>query len=243
MPWLPRIFIRNWAAASYSCGWFHTTTDLSSGGWIRVEADIFYDWLEFRWPDKSCDCLKFRRLDTNFCWFHHTADLSSNGWIGVAADSILWSTRVSATRYELQLIPSCDWLRVAVYSILRLATSCSLFYPAADLRSAGWIRLAADLCFNISSKFKDLYCKIHQFYSLFSSGWFQLPLVQALAATSRTLKKPEEAWRSLKKLQDCSCDWFELRHLWPIDYLQNFDPDINKHMIIALNISLLKLVS
>ena len=87
-----------------------------------------------------------------------------------------------ATRYKLQLIPSSSW-----------------FYPAACSSSASWIRLAADLYFNISSKFKDLFCKIHRFCGWFSTTWFQLPLIQALAATSRTLKKLEEDWRSLNK--------------------------------------------
>ena len=73
---------------------------------------------------------------------------------------------------------------------------------------------------------------MHHFYGLFSADWFQLPLIQALAAASRTLKKLEEAWRSFKTLAatDSSCSrWFELRRLTrdlrPIDYLQNFDPD------------------
>ena len=121
-----------------------------------------------------------------------------------------------------------------------LDTSYGWFRPTTDSSSSGWIRVAADsilrltpvLYSNISSKFKDLFCKIHCFYGLFSTDWSQLPLIQALTAASRTLKKLEEAWRSFKALAatDFSCsDCFELRRLirdlQPIDYLQNFDPD------------------
>ena len=132
------------------CGWFCTTTDSSSGGWIRVAADSTlrltrvpaaryklrlipsHGWLEFRRLDRSCG------------WFHHTADSSSRSWIRVAADSILRLFRVPAAGYELWLTLSCGWLQFR-----RLDTSYSwfhpaagyglrLFYLAADSRSAGW---------------------------------------------------------------------------------------------------------
>ena len=165
-------------------------------------------------------------------------------------------TRVPAAGYELRLTPSHGWLE-----FLRLDTSYSWLNPTADSSSGGWIRLKADsilrldssfggsvrvaadsilrltrvLYFNISSKFKDLFCKIHHFYGLFSAAWFKLPLIQVwmlLQEPWRSLKKFQEAWRSFKTLAatDTSCsDWFELRRLIrdlrPIDYLQNFDPD------------------
>ena len=150
----------------------------------------------------SCDWLEFQWLNTSYSWLHPTADSSSD------------------VCYDLRLIPSCGWLcvaadsssggsiRITVDFVLQLTTSCGWFYPAADSSSAGWTRLAADLYFNISSKFKDLFCNIHHLYGLFSTTWFQLPLILTLAAASRTLKKLEEAWRTLKKLQDLSCDWF-----------------------------------
>ena len=149
--------------------------------------------------------------------------------------------RQKQKRFELQLTLSNDWLEFpwqgTSYSwfILQLTTSCGWFYPATDSNSAGWTRNAADLSFNISSKFKDLFCKIHHFYGLLFTTWFQLPLMQALTTASRTLKKLEEAWGSLKRPQDSSATdsycsgWFKLRRLirglWAIDYLQNFDPD------------------
>ena len=77
-----------------------------------------------------------------------------------------------------------------------------------DSSSGGLTRNVADLYFNISSKFKDLFCKIHLFIFQFFTTWFQLPLIQALAAASRPLKQLGEAWESLKKLQDSSCNWF-----------------------------------
>ena len=109
----------------------------------------------------------------------------------------------------LDMIPSCDWLWVV-----------------ADSSSGGSIRVTADsirlsanfnISNNISNNFKDLFRKVHHFYGLFSTALFQLPLIQAFPAASRTLKKLDEAWGNLKKLQDSSCDdfscsvWFEPR--------------------------------
>ena len=124
---------------------------------------------------------------------------SSGGWIQVTADSILLLTRVPVAGYELRVTPSHGWLEFR-----RLDTSSGWFYSAADSSSGGLVRVAVDsilrltrvLCFNC--KLKDLFCKIHYFYGLFSTDWFQLPLIQALAAASRTLKK----------LQNSSCNWF-----------------------------------
>ena len=146
----------------------------------------------------SCDWLEFQWLNTSYSWLHPTADSSSD------------------VCYDLRLIPSCGWLcvaadsssggsiRITVDFVLQLTTSCGWFYPAADSSSAGWTRLAADLYFNISSKFKDLFCKIHHFHGLFFTTWFQLPLMQALGAASRTLKKLEETWGRLQKLEEAS---------------------------------------
>ena len=177
----------------------------------------------------SCDWLEFQWLNTSYSWLHPTTDSSSN------------------VCYDLRLIPSCGWLcvaadsssggsiRITVDSVLQLTTSCGWFYPAADSSSAGWTRLAADLYFNISSKFKDLFCKVHNFYVFFlppdfSYHWFRLWLL--LQEPWRSLSKLEEAWRSFKTLAatDSSCSgWFKLQQLiWglqPVDYLQNFDPD------------------
>ena len=136
----------------------------------------------------SCGWFESRRLDTSYGWLHPRADSSSGGWIRVADDSILRLTRVLVARYDLRLIPTCGWSRFAV-----------------DSSSGGLTRLAADLYLNVSSKFKDLFYKIHHFYGLFSIAWFQLSLIQALPAASRTLKNPEEAVAAA----DSSCDgWF-----------------------------------
>ena len=180
------------------CSWLYPTFDSSSGDWIRV-----------------CG------------WFYPASGSSSAGWIQVAVDSILWLTCVSAAEYDLRLLntscgwfyPTADsysggWIRVADDSILWLTASYSwfhptasyklwVFYPAADSRSAVWIRHTADLYFNISSKFKDWFCKINHFYSLFSTCWFQyhwFRLWHLLQEPWRSLKKLEEAWRSFKTL-------------------------------------------
>ena len=217
-------------------------------GWIRVAADsilrltrvpaaryelrltrVLAAGYELQ-PTPSHGWLEPWGLDTSCGWLRPTTDWSSRGWIGVTADTILRLTRVPAPWYDLRLIPSCGWLK-----FWQLDTSCNWFCPAANSSSAGWTRLAAVLYFDISSKFKDLFCKIHHFYGLFSAAWFKLPLIQVwmlLQEPWRSLKKFQEAWRSFKTLAatDTSCsDWFELRRLIrdlrPIDYLQNFDPD------------------
>ena len=126
----------------------------------------------------------FPWLDTSCGWFHPVTDWKSRRWIWLTTNSILRVTR------------SCGWS-----------------YPLADWTFDSWIWLAADLCLKILSKFKDLFCKIHHYHGYFSSSWFQLPLVQALTAVPKTLKKLEETWRSFKDLAetDSSCsEWFKL---------------------------------
>ena len=150
---------------------------------------------------------------------------------------------------QLRLIRSCDWIEFrwilsrAWLEFRRLDMSCGWFYPMAHSSSGRRTQLVADLYFNMSNKFKDLLCKIHHFYGLFPSGWFQLPLIQALVAASRTLKKLQEAWRSFTTLAatDSSCSsWFETcdqftttRILTPItpDNLNWLDKMFNKEII------------
>ena len=149
--------------------------------------------------------LEFQRLDASCSWFHPTADSGSGGWIRVAADSVPRLIRVPAAGYELQPTPSNAWLKF--YTLIYQVILVNL-----KTYSAKYI--------------------IFNFNGLFSTNWFQLPLIQALPAASRTLKKLEEAWRSFKTLaaSDSSCSGcFELRRLIralrPISYLQIFDPD------------------
>ena len=164
LPQLPRILIRNWAAACYSCGWFYPVADPISGGplefrWLHTicgclesrQLDSSYDWVEFRW------------LDTSYGWLHPMADSSSGGWIRVAAvwssgswllvtaDSVLCLTRVLAAGYQLrlsqvpaagymlQLTPSYSWLYFR-----QLNTSSCWLHPTADCSSSSWIRVVAD---------------------------------------------------------------------------------------------------
>ena len=229
-------------AADYSCGQLelrrlHTTCGClesrrldSSYDWVELlRLDTSYGWLEFRQLDTSCGRLKFRPLDTSCGWLHSTADSSSGSWIRVATDSILWLTLVPSAGYRFRLILSCGWL-----DFWRLHTDCSWLCPTSDLSSGGWTRNVADLYFNISSIFKDLFCKIHLFFCFlppdFSYHWFRLRLL--LQEPWSSLKKLENAWISFKTLAATgpSCSgWFELRwlirDLRPINYLQNFDPD------------------
>ena len=72
-------------------------------------------------------------------WFYPMTDSSSCDGIRVASDSILRLTWVLATGYELRLILSRSWLELR-----RLDTSCSWLYPAADSSFGCWMRVAAD---------------------------------------------------------------------------------------------------
>ena len=142
--------------------------DSSPSDWIQLKADSILQLI------LSCGCLKFWRLDTSYNWLYPISDSSSGSWMRLKS--------VSALRLTMR----CGRL-----TFQWLDTSYSWFQPAADSSPSNWNRLAADLFFNISSKFKDLFCKMHHFYGLFSTSWFQLPLIQALATASRTFKKLE----------------------------------------------------
>ena len=98
LTWVPAAGYELQLIPSHS--WFHHTADSSSLGWIGVVANSSHGWFEFL------------RLDTNCDWFHLAAISSSGGWIGVVADSILWLTRVPVAKYELQVIPSWNWVQV-----------------------------------------------------------------------------------------------------------------------------------
>ena len=190
----------------------------SLGGWIQVTADYIlrltrvlaarhelwltpsHSWLEFRWLDTSCG------------WLCPT-ELSSGGQIRVTADYTLRLARVPTVGYDLRLIPSCSWLE-----FWRLNASCSWFHPAAGYElqltrvpPAGIdLQLFYTLIYQVN--LRTCSAKYIIFYGLFSAAWFQLPLIQALPAASRTLKKLEEAWRNFRTLAvtDCSCSgWFE----------------------------------
>ena len=72
------------------------------------------------------------RLTLSHGWLEFRWLDTSYSWLHRRADS-----SSSTAGYDVRLIPSCSWLK-----------------------SASWTRLAADLYFNASSTFKDLFCKI-----------------------------------------------------------------------------------
>ena len=212
LPRLPRIFIGDWAAACYSCGWFYPAAGyelrlsriLAAGYKLqlsRVPAAGYklrltpsYGWLELR------------QQDTSFSWLNSTADSSSGGW-----------------------------LRLKANSILRLTTSCGWFYSAGDsIPPAGLdFRLTYTLVYQVNLRTcsaKYIIFMVCFLPSDFSYHWSRLCLV--LQEPGSSLRKLEDSWRSLKRLAatDSSCNgWFDLRRLirglQPIDYLHNFDPD------------------
>ena len=148
-----------------SCGWFHPLVDSSSGSWIQVAIDSIL-WLTrvpmagYKLPlSPSHRWLEFGRLDTSYSWLHPTTDSNSGAWIRLIADLFL------------RLTKSCDWLGFwRLETSFQRIPSCGWFYPAADSSSAGWTRFRADLYFNISGKFKDLFCRLNHFYGLFSTA-------------------------------------------------------------------------
>ena len=131
----------------------------------------------------SCDCLEFRRLDTSYAWLRPMLVLS-----------ILRLTMTCSLLEFRQL----DW--VTAYFILWLTTSCGWFQPGADSNS-GWNRLTAHLYFNVSSKFTDLFCEMHDFYGFFSALWFQLPQVSSNLANTNPVKWESATRETSWKLQ------------------------------------------
>ena len=109
-----------------SYDWLRPTADSSSGDWIWVTADSILQLTRILAAGyrlqlaPSQGWLEFWRLDTGRSRLHPTADLSSGGWIRVRADYMLRLTLVPAAGYELWLIPTCSWLRIALDSNLRL---------------------------------------------------------------------------------------------------------------------------
>ena len=167
---------------------------------------ICLDYPEFSSGIRLCGLLQLQ-LILSCGWIRVAAVSSPGGWIQVTAESILRLTRVPVAGYGLQLTPYHGWLEFP-----QLDMSYRWFHPVANynlrlilfsgwLGPAGLTRVAADLFFNISSNFKNLFCKIHHFYGLFSTDWFQLPLIQVNGCCFKSL---EEAWESLKKLQEAS---------------------------------------
>ena len=124
------------------------------------------------------------RLTMNCCWLEFWWLDRIFSWLHLTADS-----------------SSGSWFRLRTEFLSAADSSSSWFYRAADSSSASLTQLGTDLCFN---RLKDSFCKIHHFSGLFTAAWFQLPVIQSLAAASRnlSLKKPEEAWRNFKTLVD-----------------------------------------
>ena len=161
------------------------------------------------WLTPSYGWLEFRRLDMNCSWFYPEADSSFGDWIRVTADSILRLILIPTLGYNSRLIPFCLWLWVVADSSSRgsiRVTADSILQLTRVLLARLHLQLTYILIYQVSLRTCSTKCII--FFGLFSTTWFQLPLIQALAASSRTLKTLEEAWGSLKKLQGSSYDWF-----------------------------------
>ena len=112
----------------------------------------------------SSDWIEFWLLDTSCGWSYPTDDSSSSGWIRVAVYSILRLTRVPAVGCKLRVIPSHGWLE-----FLQLDRSCGWFYHTTDLSSSGWIRVATDSIlrlFRVSAAGYELWVTL-------SCGWLE----------------------------------------------------------------------
>ena len=94
LPWLPRIFIGNWAAACYiwglntSCGWLYPATNSKSCSFIQFAAvsspgggfklrlsRVMAAGYKIRLIS-SYDWLEFQRLETSCGWLHPMTDLA-----------------------------------------------------------------------------------------------------------------------------------------------------------------------
>ena len=131
LPRLPQIFIGNWAAAYYSCGWpdlrglnrscgwFYPAANRRSGGWIRfATVSSSGGWIQVTTESscsgwlhptaKSDSWLEFRQLTgvptadwSSGSWIQVAAVTSSSEWIQVTTDCIVWLTLVPAAEYKL----------------------------------------------------------------------------------------------------------------------------------------------
>ena len=138
--------------------------------------------------DTSYHWVEFRQLDSSYGWLHSTADSSSGSWIWLKADSIL------------QLTTSCGWFYSAADSSptagLDLRLTSTLIYQG-NLRTYSAKRIIFMVCF-LPTDFSYHWSRL---WLLFQKPW-------------RSLRKLEEAWRSLLRLilvaaADSSCDgWF-----------------------------------
>ena len=140
LPRLPRISIRNWAVACYSCGWFYPVANSSSSSCMHTMICGFSS-SDFRVPAAGFQ-LQLSRVPAAGYKLRLTSSSgysSSGSWIPVAADSFLRLTLVPAAGYELRLILSCGWLEFR-----RLDTSCSWLRPTVDSSSSDWVRVTAD---------------------------------------------------------------------------------------------------
>ena len=145
------------------------------------------------------------RLNTSCGRLRPTADSSSGGWIQVAADLCPRLTGILAAGYEWQL---------------------RLIYPVADSSSGGLIRVAADSVLRLT-RVRPAGLDLRLFYTLtyqvnlrtYSAKYIIFMVCFLLSdlsyhwfRSSCCFKNLEEAWRSLRKLeeklQDSSCDWF-----------------------------------
>ena len=122
------------------------------------------------------------RLITSHGWLQFPRLDTNCGWFYPVADS--------SPDDELQLILSCGWLRVAADSILRVTG-----FPQAGLD----LKLTYTLICLVSLRTysaKYIIFMVGFLPANFSYYWFRLWVLL------------QEPWRSLKKLQDPSCDWF-----------------------------------
>ena len=139
LPRLSTIFIGNWAAACYSCGWFYHAADPNFGGWIQVAADSI---LRPTWAPAFGHELRLSRVPAAGCklglsWVlaakyklrltPSKADTSSSGQIRVTDHSILQLTRVPVAGYWFWPTPSHSWLEFQ-----QLGTSYSWLNSTAD---------------------------------------------------------------------------------------------------------------
>lgn len=135
----------------------------------------------------------------------------SPSWIAVielqldatAANPLLWLAWVLAAGYELWLIPCHGWLEMR-----RMDTSFGWFYPVGAwvlgaryefqlIPYCTWLQAVRDS----ASWIKYIVLMVCFLPAGFNYYWFNLWLL------------PQESWRTLRKLQNSSCNWFYLQRL------------------------------
>ena len=198
LPWLPQIFIRNWAAGCCRCGWPNFRGLNTSCGWLIVsygqlefwrlhtscgcceswQLDLSYDWVEFQQLDTSYGWLEFQWLDTSCSCLKIWQLDTSYGWLHPTADSSSssWIQVVADSIFQLTLVPPAGYKLQLILScgwleFWLLDKSCSWLHPTTDSSFSGWIWVTTDSILWLT-RVPVAWCDLQLIHPAADYGWF-----------------------------------------------------------------------